>query len=479
MELGRLFHPRNFAVIGATPKKQWTWSSGNAWIAGSFRLGFQGAIYPVHPEAEIILGLKAYASLLDIPGEIDLAIVTVPLTSTLQVMKDCVRKGVQFVHILAAGFSETGKKEYVEIEQNLMDTAKKGGVRIIGPNCMGVYCPEGGLSWSETFPTHTGPIGLFSQSGQLAHIIIEKGSQQGLYYSKVISFGNAGDLEAHDFLNYLAQDEKTEIIAAYLEGIKDGRAFFESAKRITSKKPLVIWKGGQTQGGTRAAQSHTAAIAGSQTIWNVMCKQAGIINVQTMEELIFTIRGLQCLSLPKGIKIAVLGGAGGGSVTMTDYAEKEGLQVPHLTDETIRKMEEFVALEGNSIKNPLDILPITVPTGAEKENMIRIAELLRDDSNIDAMIFNASPAWVFDIYGRPTMYQYLKLSIEVMNLFEKPLFIALPKEDDVKKDILLREVRSWYNDYDVPTFPDFRLAARILANMKRYGDYLAYSKSRV
>ena len=477
-ELERLFFPRNFAVIGATPNKKWAWSSGNSWIAGSFKMGFQGAIYPVHPKAETILRLKAYSRVLDIPGKIDLAIITVPLTAVAQVMEDCVRKGVQFVHILTAGFSETGKEEYADIEENIVEIARKGGIRIIGPNCMGVYCPEGGLSWAETFPAEAGSISLFSQSGQLAYHVIERGSLQGLFYSKVISFGNASDLEAHNFLNYLAQDEKTEIIGAYLEGLKDGRSFFEAAKKTTRKKPLVIWKGGQTEGGSRATMSHTAAIAGSQQIWDAMSKQAGIINVHTIEELIFTIKGLQSLPIPKGVNIAVLGGAGGASVTMTDFAEKEGLQVPHLADETVRGMEEFVALEGNSARNPLDILPAIIPTGAGKGNMLRIAELLRDDPNIDAMIFNANPGRVYEIYGRAIMNRYLELSVEAMKLLEKPLFITLPREDDSKRDALQREARSWYNEAGVPVFPDFSLAARVMSNMKKYGDYLSIKKDR-
>ena len=477
-DLDRLFFPRNFAVIGATTKRVWAWSSGNSWIAGAFKLGFQGAIHPVHPTAETILGLKVYPSIRDIPGEIDLAIITVPLTVASQVMEDCALKGVPFVHILTAGFSETGRKEYMDIENNIIEIARRGGIRVIGPNCMGIYCPEGGMAWSDRFPSKAGPIGFFSQSGQLAYQIIENTSHQGLYFSKVISFGNGSDLEAHEFLEYLAQDEKTQIIGAYLEGLKDGRAFFEAARKTTLKKPLVIWKGGQTEGGSRATQSHTAAIAGSQQIWNAMCKQAGIIAVHTMEELIFTIKGLQSLPIPKGTNVAVLGGAGGGSVTMTDFAEKEGLKVPHLSEETIRELEQFIQMEGNSAKNPLDILPALIPTGTGKETMLRLAELLRDDTNIDAMIFNVTPDWIYNAYGRTTLNRYLELSVEALKQLEKPLFIALPREDDLKKDALQREVQSWYHEVGVPTFPDFSLAARVMSNMKKYGDYLSIRKDR-
>ena len=204
--LKRLFYPKNIAIIGATSKRDWGWSNGNAWIAGSSKMGFQGTIYPVHPKARAILGVKAYPTILDIPDEIDLAVFTVPLAVVPQVMEQCVRKGVRFVHLLTAGFSETGTGDNAELEKSLVEKAGKGGVRVIGPNCMGLYCAEGGLSWTNDFPSQPGSTGLFSQSGQLAYQIVIRGADQGLLYSKVVSFGNASDLQAHDFLRYLARD---------------------------------------------------------------------------------------------------------------------------------------------------------------------------------------------------------------------------------------------------------------------------------
>ncbi|MBW1709811.1 MAG: hypothetical protein JRJ73_07990, partial [Deltaproteobacteria bacterium] len=178
----------------------------------------------------------------------------------------------------------------------------------------------------------------------------------GFRYSKVVSYGNASDLQSHDFLKYLAQDENTKIIGAYIEGLKDGRAFFEEAKSITREKPIVAWKGGETEGGSRATQSHTGSLAGSYKIWRALCRQSGIIPVISMEELLTTLAALQKLPLPQGTNVAILGGAGGGSVTMTDAAEREGLKVPHLSEKTIRALEEFVPLQGSSVKNPLDMM---------------------------------------------------------------------------------------------------------------------------
>ncbi|MBW2092249.1 MAG: CoA-binding protein, partial [Deltaproteobacteria bacterium] len=312
-DLNTLFYPKSVAMVGASPKRGKGWASGNSYIASFIRQEFQGKIFPVHPTADYILGFKSYKSIRDIPEPVDLVIFTVPVRTALQVMEDCAAKGVKFVHLLTAGFSETGRAEHAEMEKKLLKIARKGGVRILGPNCMGLYCPEGGLAWSDDFPTQPGPVGLFSQSGQLASYIIFQSAPLGLRFSKVASYGNAIDLKAHEFLNYLAQDEKTKYIGSYIEGLNDGRLFFNAAKKITRKRPLVVWKGGQTEGGSRATQSHTAAIAGSHKIWQALCRQTGIISVDSMEELIFTISALQRVDLPEGTNVAILGGAGGGS----------------------------------------------------------------------------------------------------------------------------------------------------------------------
>jgi acyl-CoA synthetase (NDP forming) len=469
LDLDELFKPKSFAVVGATSKTTWGWDSGNSWIAGAMKLGYQGAIYPVHPRAKNILGLKVYPSILDVPGDIDLAIFTVPIRAVIDVMNQCVEKGVKYVHLLTAGFAETGRSEDAEVEKMLVDIAKNGGIRLIGPNCMGIYCPEGGVSWSSDFPIGAGSIGFFSQSGQMAYHTIRAGDRQGLRYSKVVSFGNACDLQAHDFLNYLIQDDATEVMGAYLEGMKNGSAFFEAAAKATRTKPLVIWKGGQTEGGSRATLSHTAAIAGSQKIWRGLFKQAGIISANSVAEMIYTLQALQTTPLPKSPNVAILGGAGGGSVTMTDAAEKEGLKVPHLAPKTIGKLEEFIPRQGSSVKNPLDILP-AISTG---NTLLRVLELLRDDPNIDAMIFNSRPGRVYEMFGRKVLKKYVDLVLESINAFGKPCFIVLEKEDDLNLEALRREVEASYNELGVATYPEVSLAARILNRMKAYNDYLS------
>jgi acyl-CoA synthetase (NDP forming) len=466
--LDNLFLPKNIAVIGATTRKKWGWSSGNSWIAGSLAMGLQGAIFPVHPTADTIMGYKVYASVLDIPHEIDLAIFTIPLAGVIEVLKQCIQKQVKFVHLLTAGFSETGREEFKGVEEEIVQVARSGGIRLIGPNCMGLYCPEGGLAWNTSFPQTPGSVGLFSQSGQLASEIIMSIKSLKPRFSKAVSFGNASDLKAHEFLSYYAADEKTEVIAGYVEGLRDGREFFEAARSITPKKPLVVWKGGQTEGGSRATQSHTAAIAGSQTIWDAMCRQTGIISVSSLEEMVNTVQALQMMPLPSGRRVVVLGGAGGGSVTMTDFAEKEGLSVPRLADKTIEQLEAFIPVQGSSSKNPLDIMMALF----DKKNFYRVIELLREDPNTDALIFNLDPGWIYRGLGRTEMIRFIGYVVEAVKMLQKPLFISLEHRESPQLAFIREEIRDLFNQADVATFPDFSMTARIINNLKKYNDFL-------
>jgi len=466
--LDRLFKPRSIAVIGATPKKKWGWSSGNSWISGSIAMGMQGAIFPVHPSADSIMGYRAYKTVLDIPGEVDLAIVAIPLSGVIDVLQQCIEKRIRFVHLLTAGFSETGREELGELEAEIIRVAQSGGIRLIGPNCMGIYCPEGGLSWNSRFPSQPGNIGMFSQSGQLAYEIITTSRPLTNRFSKVVSFGNAGGIKAAEFLSYLAEDENTRIIAAYLEGLRDGRAFFEAARGITRRKPLVVWKGGQTAGGSRATRSHTAAIAGSQAIWDAMCRQTGIIPVQDVEEMIYTLQALDLMELPQGNRVVVLGGAGGGSVTMTDAAEKEGLVVPLLAEETIAEFDRFVPLAGSSAKNPMDIMPVLF----NEQLFHRVMELLSQDPATDAVIFRLDPGWLFRDLGRPGLQVFADNVISGVKASSKPFFIALYQRNNPQIEFIREQLVDIFNRARIPTFPGFSMAARVLANLNRYRDFL-------
>ncbi len=471
--LESMFYPHNIAVVGASPRGglaggRW---GGNSYIEGSIKLHFKGKIFPVHPTAENILGFTAYKSVCDIPAKVDLVIFSVPFKVVLDVMADCVAKGVKYVHLFTAGFSETGREDLARLEHEMIDMARQAGIRVIGPNCMGLYCPEGGLAWTNEFPSRPGPVGLVSQSGQLAGMFISMAAGKGLRFSKVVSYGNAGDLKNHDFLEYLAQDEKTKFIGVYVEGLKDGRAFFEQAKKISPDKPIVVFKGGRTEGGARATQSHTASLAGSPEVWKAVCRQAGLISVHSLEDMSATFGALMHLPLPCGRNVAILGGAGGGSVTMTDMAEEAGLRVPHLTDQTVKAIERFVPIQGSSAKNPLDIMGAFFGQGPE--NLMKLMDLLRDDPNIDALIFNQSVDIISRVVGRSMMDAFVQLTRESMTRMGKPIYVVLDKgRGGLESEILRQEVEDRYTNAGFATFTSFPQAARILAELDQYRRYL-------
>jgi len=481
--LERLFHPKSLAVVGASPKVGGFNWGGNNYIEASVSLGFQGKIYPVHPTADTILGFKSYKSVRDIPGELDLVIFSISYNSVLPVMQDCVEKGVKFIHVFTAGFSETGLPENTAIEKELVRLAGQAGIRIVGPNCMGLYCPKGALAWNREFPRESGPVSFVSQSGQLAGEFVETGLPEGLRYNKVVSYGNACDLQLHDFLNYLIDDEKTKVVGAYIEGLRDGEAFFTAAKKFTRKKPLVVWKGGLTEGGSRATQSHTSAIAGSAQIWEAVCRQTGIIPADTMSETVSTIAALLKQPLPKGVNVAILGGAGGGSVTMTDAAEREGLQVPHLSETTISKLEEFIPVQGNIINNPLDVMgALFFPARATSqgvdvlENYKKLFVLLREDPCIDALLFSQRVELFTRVGGRQFVNFFLRRSMDALKEFQKPIYVVLEKGNTLDGEAARQDAQAQYNRAGIPTFENFSAAARIIRHLTEYRHYLESRK---
>jgi len=470
--LNRLFYPRSIAVVGASPDGDAFRWGGKTFIEGLVRQNYRGNVYPVHPKAQTVCGIKAYKSVCDIPEDVDLAIFSIPASAVMQVMADCVKKQIKYAHIFTAGFTETGLEERARLENEIATLAKSGGVRVIGPNCMGVYCPDAGVAWVKDFPAKSGPVAFVSQSGQLAGQFIEEGTHWGVEFSKVISFGNASDLQCHEFLHYLADDEKTKIIGAYIEGLKDGRAFFETVKPLTAKKPLVVWKGGQTEGGSRAVSSHTASIAGSRQLWQAMCKQTGIISVSNIEELVSSIAGLQYMSLPRGRRVAIVGGAGGGSVTMTDAAERANLLVPQLSDETIAGLSEFVPVHGQSVKNPLDIFSVLV----NYDHFMRMIELLRDDPNIDALVYLQRVEWALR-RDRIFLDMAMQMVIDGNRALEKPLVIALAAAHSLEGDLLRKEAQRKYASEGIATFPSFEAAATTVYNLSEYQRYLSSTKN--
>jgi len=365
--LEELLHPRAIAVVGASGRH----FGGPNFFNNMYEYGFKGPLYPVNPKYNEINGLKCYPTVKDIPGPVDYVVSSVNASRVLDMIADCAEKGVKIIHLFTARFSETGRKDAAELEQEVLRQARKANIRLIGPNCMGVYFPEQGIAFGNEMPKESGPIGFISQSGSVIWDVVDGCSRNGLFFSKAISYGNALDFNECDFLEYLSQDPNTEIILMYIEGVRNGQLFFDILSRTTVKKPVIIVKGGRGESGTRATASHTASLAGSMNIWEMAVKQAGAISARHMGEMVDIAVALHYLPPVKGRRVGVAGGAGGSSVLAADLCEEAGLNVIPFPQE----LREMLKAQGSQIwdwiSNPVD-MSIRVDRSEGAGNILRL-----------------------------------------------------------------------------------------------------------
>ncbi len=347
-----LFHPRSIALAGISTANPDHWTQ--SLLDGLLEMEYPGPVYPVNLKGGEMHGLKVYPSLSEVPDAVDFVIGLVPAAAATELVESCAGKGVNAIHFCTAGFSETGEEEGSKLETELTETARKLGIRIIGPNCMGLYCPKSRLSFSPFFSSEGGSIALISQSGGIATSVVRQALPRGLRFSKAISYGNACDLDECDFLEYLAEDSDTHIIAMYIEGTKKGKKIRQALEKAAQEKILVLLKGGVTGGGTRAAAGHTGALAGNKTVWDALCKQLGIIRVRSPMEMLDVLVTLEFMPSLGGRNAALVGAGGGASVLITDAFEKHGLNVPRLPESLISRIREFTPIAGNILKNPID-----------------------------------------------------------------------------------------------------------------------------
>ena len=354
-----LFHPRSIAIIGVSSDTSGI-NIGQSYLQSLLSFGYKGKIYPVGRGGGEIFGLKIYPSINDIPDTVDYVISAIPARYIFQLITDCASKGVKTIQMFTAGFSELEDEEGKQLQAQLVATAQKMGVRIIGPNCFGLYYPKTGLSFPPCLPEESSkessPVGFISQSGGNSVIAIREGAARGVYFSKVISYGNACDLDETDFLEYLTHDPEIRIIAIYIEGVKDGRRFIQALREASAVKPIIIYKGGITEGGARAAASHTGAMAGQNIIWNSLIRQVGAVQVDSMEGLLDIVLLFMHMAPPKGRNTAIMGVGGGFSVQAADACSTAGLTVPMLPAEIRRGLKEIYTSEvGGSHRNPVDM----------------------------------------------------------------------------------------------------------------------------
>ncbi len=463
--LDEVFSPRGVAVVGVSATKL----AFAELVVHALKGAEYPAIYPVNPKYEEVLDLPCYPSVTAIPGVVDHVVVNIPAESVLRLLDECAEKGVRSVHFFTAGFGESGYQDRADLEQEMLVKARAGGFRIIGPNCVGLYVPKSRVVNHFDDPLESGPIGFISQSGGHAQNIPHYSRPRGLRFSKVVSYGNALDVDECELLDYFAGDPETEIIAAYIEGVKDGTRFLEALDHAASRKPVVIYKGGRTEAGRRAAHGHTASLTSSVAIFDALCRQVKAIQVDDLDEMIDVLTVFRFMKpLPQGGGVALMGAGGGPSVLAGDGMEKEGLQLPGFSFDVQEELKQVLPVPGSIFINPLD-----TPNLATPEAICVALQVLGKVPEIDLLVyhlgFHPISRWGL---GRLSTEDFLKPVIEGMHETVrengKPVVLALrpPQDLDGMKEFLT--VQEAFVQAGLPVFHSMRKLARAVARVNEW-----------
>jgi acetyltransferase len=377
--LDRIFFPKSVAVAGVSQRMD---NPGTLLLRSLQDMDYSGDIYPVNPRHKEILGFKCYPDIVSLPPGLDLAILSVPPQAVPPLVRECAASAAGGCVINTAGFSETGREEGRRLEKEIEEAITGSELRLVGPNCMGIYSSRGKLAlFAGMFPMQ-GRVSVISQSGSLASITYMTGLERNLQFDKVVSSGNELDLNCADYLEYYAEDDHTEMILAYLEEVRDARRFLETARELRGKKPLIVLKSGLTHSGGKAAASHTASIGGKAEILEGAFRQAGVIQVRDMAEMVDCAAALFHLPPCTGSRVAIISSPGGLAVNSADAVEWYGLELSELSGSTRKELANILPAEGTSVSNPVDLGFGAVTPGVYR----RVLEVLDADPSVDLML---------------------------------------------------------------------------------------------
>lgn len=407
--LENFFNPKSIAVIGAsrTPGKV-----GYDILKNIIQYGYEGAVYPINPGADELLGKKAYPSLLEVPEKVDLAVIVVPSKSVIEVIEQCGTKNIDAAIVITAGFKESGL-EGAKLENELVKKAKEVGVRFIGPNCLGMIDTHSKVnaSFAAGMPAK-GSIGFFSQSGALCLAVLDRALPDEIGFSKFISMGNKADISDTDIMLALSEDDNTKVILGYIEGVNDGRKFMEVAAQVSKKKPLIILKSGITSSGAKAASSHTGALAGREATFDAAFKQSGIIRAHSVNELFNYALAFAHQPLPIGPNVAIITNSGGPGILAADACDKSDLQLVPLHKEIIDELRTFLP-HAASFYNPIDILG---DSGADRYE--KALNTVLKDEKIHGVIVLLTPTAIVNVEDTA------KVIVNISNLINKPILTS-------------------------------------------------------
>lgn len=382
-KLERVFYPRSVAVVGS---KQ---VDNHSWLRNI--LPFKGPKYHVNIDEDEwasaeALGFANYASILDVPGDVDFVTISVPAQVVPRVLRDCIAKKVIGVHLYTAGFSETGTEEGFRLEKQIIDMARAAGLLVVGPNCVGVFNPEAGfgVNMGGYHGSH-GDLAFISQSGSQAGGFAKASLAHGMKVSKVVSMGNGIILDSPDYLEYFAQDPDTKVIGMYLEGVRDGRRFFNVLRELGPQKPVLVWKVGETEDAARAVSVHSTSQTTKPEIWDAMLRQCGAVKVENLDDLLETAKLLLGMPAVTSNRVGILALSGGHSTEMSNVFSKAGLVVPRLAEASYRRILEHFNVVGSTYANPLEGRTLSDPV-----NMNNVLDVLNEDPNIDVIVHEIS-----------------------------------------------------------------------------------------
>jgi len=433
-KMNRIMKPKALAVIGASAEDG---KIGNSVMKNLINGGYQGTIYPIHPKAEEILGRKAYKSVKDCPGEIDVAVFAIPAKFVAQALVECGEKKIPGAVLIPSGFAETGN---VEGQKEIQEIGRKYDIRLMGPNIYGYYYTP--MNLCATFCTpydYKGKAALSSQSGGIGMAIIGFSRSAKMGVSAIVGLGNKSDLDEDDLLTFFEQDDNTEVIAMHCEDLKDGRSFAEVAKRVSKKKPVVVLKAGRTALGARAASSHTGALAGNDKIYDDVLRQSGVIRAPGLRDMLDYARALQKLPTPKGENVVIITGAGGSGVLLSDACVDNGLSLMKMPADLDAAFRKFIPPFG-AAGNPVDI------TGGEPPTTYRnTVKLGLEDERIHALILG----YWHTIITPPMVFA--KLIVDVVGEM-KGKGISKPVVASLAGDVQVEEAAEYLYDHGIPAY---------------------------
>ena len=472
-QLHAFFSPRSVAIVGATKKIN---KAGHVifknFVENKRRGTFKGTIFAVNPYEKSVLGVTSYPRVTDIPEEVELVVIVVPANVVPNVMQDAATKKVKDIAIISSGFGEIGNHE---LENQVVEIAKKACMRVLGPNCLGVYDSRTGVDMlflPETKVLTTGDeviatprpmpgsIAIVTQSGAFGVSALDYLAGREIGVSKFVSFGNKCDVTETEMLHYLLYDRETRAILLYTEGIKSGREFLKVAKQVTKKKPIVALKAGRTEAGARAAASHTGAIAGSDQIYDAVFEQTGIIRAQDMDEFFHAGKALAMQPPAAGKNVGIVTDAGGPGIMAVDESELKGLSVKRFSDRTIRKFEKLKQ-EEKLPKFATNLNPVDITGSGTSEMFELTTDIVFQDPEINGVI-------LLGLHHMPALQEdFIDRVAKVACKYDKPMVAC-----DIGETEMAMRIRSRFDKLEIPAYSSPEDAARAMSALARYGSYL-------